>query len=109
MDSNKFVFTEIAIEEINNALDYISSDLANPKASKDLYDKLTDVIENMIVFPESYSLVKNNFARNKNIRKAIIDNYLLYYHYDMDNHLITILRFVYAKRDLDKLINPMNI
>lgn len=109
MDSNKFVFTKIATEELNKIFDYISSDLANPKASKDLYNKLCDVIENMIVFPESYSLVKNNFARDKNVRKAIIDNYLLYYHYDKENHMITILRFVYAKRDLDKLINPMNI
>ena len=98
-----YKFTYLAEEDLDDILSYLCNELCNKTAAANFYSKAMEAIDRMCEFPESYPLVENEFVDRK-IRKAIIDNYVLYYYCDIDEKLITILRIVYGKRDLEMLL-----
>ena len=102
MASNQYRFTEIAKKDLDSVLNYIFNDLCNPLAAQNFFEEVTKAIQRILVFPKSYPLVNNEFLSKKDIRKAVIDNYILYYSFDIELHLITILRIVYGSRNLER-------
>ena len=84
---------------------YITVDLANPQAASDFVDKLQDTIEEARVFPESGSLVHNEFL----YIKKLVGNYIMYYLLDIEENIIYILRIVYGKRNLDEILKKLDI
>ena len=102
MDS-KFKFTDKAENDFDEILNYISNKLCNFQAANDLFNEIFKTIHNIIAFPQSFPLLENEYVRNRNIRKAIINNYNLYY--VIENNILVVLRIIYNKRDLLELIN----
>ncbi|WP_353885856.1 type II toxin-antitoxin system RelE/ParE family toxin [uncultured Holdemanella sp.] len=80
-------------------------DLANPQAASDFVDKLQDIIEEARAFPESCSLVDNEFL----YIKKLVGNYIMYYLLDIGENIIYILRIVYGKRNLDEILKKLDI
>ena len=77
MDS-KFKFTDKAENDLDEILNYISNKSCKFQTANDLFNKIFKTIDNIIAFPLSYPLLENEYVRNRNTRKAIIDNYNLY-------------------------------
>ena len=102
MDS-KFKFTDKAENDFDEILNYISNKLCIFQAANDLFNEIFKTIHNIIAFPLSYPLLENEYVRNRNIRKAIINNYNFYY--VIENNILVVLRIIYNKRDLLELIN----
>ena len=109
MASNKFVFTKEAEIDIDQAIYYIVNELGDKSGAKRLYDKLFNTIQRICEFPYSSERVENKFIKNKNVRRALIDNYLLFYLFDEDKHLIVLLRFIYGKRSITELIKEISL
>ncbi len=99
----KYVFTEIAEKDLNDILDYISTDLKNPIAASNFLDKVKKCIEQLIVFPDSGSKVINEYLPKYEIRKKVVNNYVIYYLPNYDLKRIEIIRVVYARKDMNKL------
>ena len=104
MVSNSYQFTHAATKDLDDILAYLSINLANPNAAKKLYEDLFSKIDLICAFPESNEIVNNEFINRRDVRKALINNYVAYYIYDKDKHLITILRIIYSKRNLEEII-----
>lgn len=104
MASNSFYILEIAKKDLDETLDYISTVLHNPNAAKQLFEEIERTFERIISFPESSPLVENEFLNRKDIRKATVNSFVIYYLYEETTRTITILRFVYGKRDLNQLL-----
>ncbi len=104
MASNTFLFTDTAEKDLDDTLSYISKELCNPIAAKNLFFKIGETIDRICDFPESCPLVENEYVVSKDIRKAVIDNYIMYYAFEEDSHNISILRIVYGRRNLDEII-----
>ena len=60
--------------------------------------RLQNYIEKTRVFPESGSLVDNEFLQLENVRKKLIGNYIMYYLPDTGEKIIYILRIYIANR-----------
>lgn len=58
-----YQLTKRAKSDLDGIVSYIAIDLANPQAASDFVDKLQDNIEEARVFPESGSLVDNEFLK----------------------------------------------
>lgn len=104
MASNAFQFTDAAKEDLDNTLSYISKELCNPIAAKNLFEKIEKKIDMICDFPESCPVVENEFVVRKDIRKSIVDNYIIYYIFEEDKKIISILRIVYGRRNLDEIL-----
>ena len=103
----KYQFTDVAINDLDKILNYIANELCNDLASKNLFSKIEKTIDNICLFPKSFPLVENSFVHENNIRKASIDNYIIYYKFEDDKKMIIILRIVYGRMNLDKIVSQL--
>ena len=101
--------TKRAESDLDGIVSYIAVELVNPQAASDFVDKLQDNIEEAIVFPESGSLVDNEFLQVENARKKLVGNYIMYYLPDTEEKVIYILRIVYGKRNMDEILKKLDI
>ena len=58
--------------------------------------------------PKIGSIVKNEFLPNKEIRKSLVGNFVLYYLPDIKEKRIYVLRLLYGRRNLDELVREIN-
>ncbi len=102
-----YSFTKIAIKDLDDIITYISQDLSNASAAKKLFDRIKNTIDSLCKFPKLYKVVENQFLTRKDVRKVVIDSYLLYYIYDEKNNLLIILRIVYGKRNQEDILRKI--
>lgn len=105
MDNNKpftFVYSKLARDQIADTLNYIADTLCNPQAANKLFLKIDKTIEQICLFP--YSNPEYKQLRDKAVRRALVDNYMLFYKISEENHTVYIVALYYAKMDLDELI-----
>lgn len=100
-------FTEKAEQDFDEILQYISVDLVNPTAAQNLGRKVFEKIDIVRAFPDSGALIDNEFLSDKTVRKLSVDNYVIYYKAHYDERIISILRIVYGKRNLDEILKTM--
>ena len=105
----RYRLTKRAESDLDGIVSYIAVELTNPQAASDFVDKLQDNIEEAIVFPESGSLVDNEFLQVENARKKLVGNYIMYYLPDTEEKVIYILRIVYCKRNMDEILKKLDI
>lgn len=104
-----YQLTKRAKSDLDGIVSYIAIDLANPQAASDFVDKLQDNIKEARVFPESGSLVDNEFLQLKNVRKKLIGNYIMYYLPNTVEKIIIILRIVYGKQNITEIHIKLDI
>lgn len=68
----RYRLTKKAESDLDEIVAYIAVELANPQAASDFVDNLQDSIEEARVFPESGSLVHNEFLQVDNVRKKLV-------------------------------------
>lgn len=72
-----YKLTPFAEEDIDSVLKYISEQLSNGKAADDLLTKIETAIERICEFPYSFADCSCFLIKDENIRRAVIDNYVL--------------------------------
>lgn len=108
MDSKySYRFTEQAINDFEEILDYLYVNLENPIAAKNLQKKIFERIDLLRVFPDSGSSVNNEFLSDKTVRKVVVNNDIIYSKVHHDDEMITIVRIIYGKRNLDEILKLM--
>lgn len=100
--------TEKADADLDDVVQYIAVELANPKAASDFVDKLQSAIEEARSFPESGSLVINEYLPDTEVRKKLVENYILYYLPDSEQKTIFVLRIVYGRRNIDEILRQIS-
>ena len=91
-------FTERAETDLSAILQYISEDLSNPSAATAFGRKVFENIDAVRRFPQSGMVVDNPFLTDKDVRRVLIDNYILYYKAVDSEKIIYIIRIVYGER-----------
>ncbi len=95
----KLVVTKPAENDLTDILQYISKELSAPKAASDFLDEVLKCYDNVSANPLMYALCDNDKLKNKNYRKAIIKNYIMFYRIEKQSNTIYIMRFIYGRRD----------
>ena len=100
----KFEITDAAKSELYGIFDYITYKLHNYTSAIALYEKMVTSINLVCSFPESCPIGDSDIAKKHQIRKILVDNYVILYKYFKESSTITILHIIYAKRDLNELM-----
>ena len=100
-------FTEKAEQDFDEILRYLSVDLANPVAAQKLGRKMFAQIDTVRAFPNSGAPVDNEFLSDKTVRRLSVDHYIIYYRAHDDEEMISIIRIVYGKQNLDEILRKM--
>jgi plasmid stabilization system protein ParE len=101
MDSEDYVVqvTNQAHLEIAETLGYIAETLSAPKAALLLWENIQKAYKALAGNPYLYSMSDYQELADKEIRRAIIDRYLLFYTVDDSLKTVFILHFVFGGRD----------
>ena len=101
MACNVYRLTASAESDLDQALNYISKELHNPSAAQDLLEGVERIISYILAFPQGYPIVEYSNLRCKEVRRAFVKHYILFYTYDPIENAVIVLRFLYSGRDIE--------
>jgi len=96
--------TDIAEEDILNTVKYIADVLKAPTAANNLLDEIEkheEILENN---PNIYPFVPDEYLAQKGLKFTVIKNYLLFYTINEDEKVVTVIRFLYGRRDWKNIL-----
>ena len=96
--------TQIAEQDYYKAEAYIKYELYNQKAAAGLAKKLHEAIKDLSFFLTKYPICNDDFLRVWEIRFVPVNNYLLFYIVREDEKTVYVLRFLYSRRDWQKIL-----
>ncbi|MBQ1233248.1 MAG: type II toxin-antitoxin system RelE/ParE family toxin [Clostridia bacterium] len=102
-DKFQYKFTGLALQDIDEAMSYISDSLANPIAAENLYNQIEKAIDQICLFPYAYADCSCYLIDNRDIRHIRVGNYVMIYEVVTATSTLHILRFRYAMMDLTKV------
>ena len=101
-------FSEPAEEDLLSTIRYISDVLKAPEAAKHLLNEVEEQTKILKTAPLSYALVFDEYLYSKGIRSFLVKNYLIFYVVNEKEKIVSIIRFLYARRDWTNLLRNEN-
>jgi len=94
--------SEQADSDLRGIFEYISFELQSPENASGQLDRLEEQILSLDTMPERY---RKEPWKSRGLRVLPVDNYVVLYIPDSDKKVVTILRVMYAGRDIDNQLN----
>ena len=94
-----FPLAKLDMEQI---FDYIAVELCNPTAAIGQINDFEKAFENVCAFPESCPYIKNEYVKDKSLRKLIVNNYIAFYRVRDDE--IQVVRVLYGMCNYEPLL-----
>ena len=96
---------EKAENDLSEIVTYISDTLCNPKAAASLLDEFRKEKDNIADNPYMYPLSNNPLLQEEGYHRFIFKkNFISLYLINDNEHIVSIMRIFYAKRDYANLI-----
>ena len=102
----QIVVTQPARQDLQSALSYLTQELKNPQAARDLLDAVEKDVQSLSRMPERFPLVRDEALRREGIRFFPIKHYLLFYTVRRETNTVVIQRFLYGRRNWADLLRP---
>ena len=107
-DTDYFVnITNIAEEDVISAVEYITNILGAPTAASNMLDEIDKKEKVLEKTPEIYPFVSDEYLARKGVKFAKIKNYTLFYTINEDKKIVTVIRFLYSKRDWQNILSEL--
>ncbi len=100
----KLEFLPIAKNDMLEIVKYISEELNNSIAASKHAEEFISSAENICIFPYSNNVYIPIKLLEKEYRRITVKNYMMFYTVDEDTKNVTIMRVIYAKRNIGKQI-----
>ncbi len=101
----KIEFLPIAKKDIDNIIYYIVHNLKNITAAKKHRNLFMSSINNISEFPYGSPIYKPGDILKKEYRSYKVKNFLIFYTINEREKLITIVRVLYQKMDIENILN----
>ena len=97
-------FLPIAKKDIDEIISYVYNNLKNKTAARKLANGFIKGANDILKFPYGIS-VYNHLGKLKNEYRCFkINNFLMFYVINEKEHIITIVRVLYSKRDINNIL-----
>lgn len=93
--------TEQAETDLREIYEYIAFTLLAPENASGQLDRLEAHIVKLGEFPEKFRRYEKEPWHGRGMRVMPVDNYLVFYVPDEETALVTVIRVMYAGRDVD--------
>ena len=97
--------SEQADSDLRGIFEYIAFELQSPGNARGQLDRLEEQILSLDTMPERYRKYEKEPWKSRGLRVLPVDNYVVLYISDSDKKVVTILRVMYAGRDIDNQLN----
>ena len=89
-------------EDLIEIKQYIKYNLQEPETANKLISKIRNSIKDLNNNPKIYAIIDDDIIRKLEIRKIIVDNYIVFYR--IKNNSIEIVRIMYGRRNWINLL-----
>jgi toxin ParE1/3/4 len=96
--------TDLAEQELARTLDYITNELKALSAATNLADAVEQRIWLLEEQPYKFGLVQDDALAEKGLRLLPVKKYLLFYVIEEKHKKVSIVRFIYSRRDWRRLL-----
>lgn len=90
-------YSQEAKKDLIDIKKYIKYNLQEPNIAKKLITKIRKSIDSLKDNPKIYSAIDDELIKRLEIRKLIVDNYIIFYR--IKENTIQIVRVIYARRN----------
>ena len=97
--------SEQAGRDLREIFENIAFELQSPENAIGQLDRLEEQILSLDTMPERYRKYEKEPWKSRGLRVLPVDNYVVLYIPDNDKKVVTILRVMYAGRDIDNQLN----
>ena len=91
--------------DLREIFEYIAFELQAPENASGQLERLEEQILSLDTIPERYRKYEKEPWETRGLRVLPVDNYVILYIPDSDKKVVTILRVMYAGRDIDNQLN----
>lgn len=98
----KLEFLSIAKNDLLEIVQYIGNELQNPVAAERLVEKMIAAVEELCQFPYAHQVYIPIKPLENEYRRVLVGHYFLFYTVDETKKTVTVMRVIYATRDLEK-------
>ena len=102
MSKYKIEYSKDSKQDLIGIKQYIKYNRQEPKIAENLINKIRVEINNLKDNPEIYSIIDEDIIKKLEIRKLIVDNYIVFYR--VKNDTIEIVRIMYGRRNWINLL-----
>ncbi len=102
MEKYNIEYSKESKEDLVGIKQYIKYNLQEPEIAQKLISKIRNEINNLKHNPKIYSIIDDDIIKKLEIRKLIVDNYIIFYRIKNDN--IQIVRVMYGRRNWINLL-----
>ena len=99
------IYETIIDSDLRGIFEYIAFELQSPENASGQLDRLEEQILSLDTMPERYRKYEKEPWKSRGLRVLPVDNYVVLYIPDNDKKVVTILRVMYAGRDIDNQLN----
>lgn len=104
MMTYKIIYTQKALADLDAVASYIKLKLCNISASERILENFFGEGDSLVTFPTRYPLCHDEVLHMWGIRFVPVKNYLLFYIVREDEQKVYVLRFLYSKRNWQKIL-----
>ncbi len=97
--------TEQADSDLRGIFEYIAFELQSPENANGQLKRLEKQILSLDMMPERHRKYEKEPWKSRGLRILPVDNYVVLYIPDKDRKVVTILRIMYNRRNIDKQLN----
>ena len=97
--------SEQADNDLRGIFEYIALELQSPENASRQLDHLEEQILSLDTMPERYRKYEKEPWISRGLHVLPVDNYVVLYISDSNKKVVTILRVMYAGRDIDNQLN----
>ena len=91
--------------DLRGIFEYIAFELQSPENASGQLDRLEEQMLSLDTMPERYRKYEKEPWKSRGLRILPVDNYVVFYIPDNARKVVTILRVMYAGRDIDNQLN----
>ena len=99
------ITTNQADVDLRGIYEYIAFELLSPDNAAGQLERLEEHITGLEVFPEKFRPYEKEPWKSRGLRVMTVDNYLVFYIPNKDTGIVTVIRVMYAGRDVDNQLN----
>ena len=100
----KLEFLPVAKKDMDNIIYYISNNLKNRTAARNMANSFIKGANSILKFPYGSSVYKLTKKLEHEYRSVKIKNFLMFYTINEKEKLVTIVRVLYQKMDINNIL-----
>ncbi len=103
------IITDQADADLRGIYEYIAFELLSPDHAAGQLGRLEEYIAGLEKFPEKFRHYEKEPWHSRGLRVMPVDNYQVFYIPDYDAGIVTVIRVMYAGRDVDSQLKDHTV